>query len=169
MPMVRKISIEKSVVKIVLIPLYLYQYLISPMLGANCRFEPSCSCYVSRALTEHGLFKGGYLACTRLMRCHPFGGCGYDPVPPKCTTFKMHNQIKTQKPKEGRMNNDNRNLIAAIAISILILIVYQIYFIPPETDNQQTSQQAANNACEQYRRCPASSTGCRCHCPNPYH
>ena len=43
------------------------------------------------------------------------------------------------------MNNDNRNLIAAIAISILILIVYQIYFIPPETDNQQTSQQAANN------------------------
>jgi hypothetical protein len=58
-----------------------YQVLISPVLPANCRYWPSCSHYAREALARHGLGKGGWLALRRLMRCHPWGGWGYDPVP----------------------------------------------------------------------------------------
>ena len=59
----------------------LYRYAISPWLGANCRFEPSCSQYALEALRAHGAFKGSWLALRRIGRCHPWGGSGYDPVP----------------------------------------------------------------------------------------
>ena len=59
-----------------------YQLVISPLLGANCRFTPSCSNYAVEAIDTHGTCKGGLLTCKRLLRCHPFGGAGYDPVPP---------------------------------------------------------------------------------------
>lgn len=58
-----------------------YQYAFSPWLGTRCRFEPSCSCYAEQAIAMHGPFKGSALALRRLMKCHPFGGSGYDPVP----------------------------------------------------------------------------------------
>ncbi|MFC3122033.1 membrane protein insertion efficiency factor YidD [Agaribacter flavus] len=58
-----------------------YQTLISPMLGQNCRFYPSCSCYAKEALEVHGLFKGSYLAAKRITRCHPLHPGGVDPVP----------------------------------------------------------------------------------------
>lgn len=58
-----------------------YQYAISPMLGLNCRFHPSCSDYAIEALQRYGLFKGGWLATKRLLRCHPWHCGGYDPVP----------------------------------------------------------------------------------------
>ena len=61
----------------------IYQLGVSPLLGQNCRYEPSCSQYAHEALTEHGLIKGSYLAIKRLLSCHPLGGHGYDPVPPK--------------------------------------------------------------------------------------
>ena len=62
-----------------------YQYLISPFLGQNCRFEPTCSSYAYEAIVEHGLVKGGYLAIRRILKCHPFHEGGFDPVPPgKC-------------------------------------------------------------------------------------
>jgi putative membrane protein insertion efficiency factor len=61
--------------------IWLYQVAISPWLGKNCRYEPSCSHYAAEALLRHGFFKGGYLAAHRLCRCHPWGGSGYDPVP----------------------------------------------------------------------------------------
>ena len=61
---------------------WLYRHGISPWLGANCRFEPSCSAYAEEALREYGGFKGGWLAVKRVSRCHPWGGSGYDPVPP---------------------------------------------------------------------------------------
>lgn len=58
-----------------------YQYLISPMLGKNCRFYPSCSCYTVEAIEVHGAPRGIYLGFQRLLKCHPFHAGGYDPVP----------------------------------------------------------------------------------------
>ena len=58
-----------------------YQLLLSPVLPASCRFEPSCSAYGMEAIRRHGAIKGGWLTARRLMRCHPWGGWGYDPVP----------------------------------------------------------------------------------------
>ncbi len=58
-----------------------YQYCISPFIPRVCRFEPSCSVYTVEALRRHGLIRGGWLAAKRILRCHPWGGSGYDPVP----------------------------------------------------------------------------------------
>ena len=58
-----------------------YQYTISPLLGANCRYTPTCSAYAAEALKIHGPLKGGYLAVKRMFSCHPWGGHGFDPVP----------------------------------------------------------------------------------------
>jgi uncharacterized protein len=58
----------------------LYQWTISPLLGANCRFYPSCSHYADEALRKHGLIKGSYLAARRLARCHPWHEGGVDHV-----------------------------------------------------------------------------------------
>lgn len=59
-----------------------YRYLISPMLGPNCRFYPSCSCYAEQAIDTHGALKGSYLAGRRILKCHPWHEGGFDPVPP---------------------------------------------------------------------------------------
>lgn len=58
-----------------------YQLLLSPMLGASCRYTPTCSQYAIEAIRKHGPFKGGWLALKRIARCHPWGGHGHDPVP----------------------------------------------------------------------------------------
>ena len=60
--------------------LFLQRY-ISPMTPPSCRFVPTCSEYAIEAIKKHGPFKGLYLAVRRLLRCHPWGGSGYDPVP----------------------------------------------------------------------------------------
>ena len=60
-----------------------YQLLVSPLLGTNCRYLPSCSDYAQEAIATHGALRGTGLALARLGRCHPWGGDGYDPVPPK--------------------------------------------------------------------------------------
>ena len=60
----------------------LYRYFVSPMLGPNCRFYPSCSCYAEEAIEHHGIVGGVYLAARRVLRCHPWHPGGYDPVPP---------------------------------------------------------------------------------------
>ncbi|MGQ9864442.1 MAG: membrane protein insertion efficiency factor YidD [Bacteroidia bacterium] len=59
----------------------LYQGMISPFFPPSCRFSPTCSEYARQALLRHGAFRGSYLAMRRLLRCHPWGGKGYDPVP----------------------------------------------------------------------------------------
>lgn len=58
-----------------------YQRAISPALGANCRYFPTCSSYAVEAIEEHGLLRGGWLAVRRIGRCHPFREGGLDPVP----------------------------------------------------------------------------------------
>ena len=59
----------------------LYQYLLSPFLGASCRYNPTCSQYGVEAIRKYGPFKGGWLTLKRIGRCHPWGGHGHDPVP----------------------------------------------------------------------------------------
>ena len=58
-----------------------YQVAISPLKPPTCRFSPTCSTYALEALKKYGLLKGGRLALRRILRCHPWGGSGYDPVP----------------------------------------------------------------------------------------
>ncbi len=60
-----------------------YQYTLGPLLGGRCRFYPSCSEYAIDAFTIHGALKGAWLTLRRLSRCHPLGGHGVDPVPPR--------------------------------------------------------------------------------------
>jgi putative membrane protein insertion efficiency factor len=64
-----------------LIIIKMYQYLISPLTGASCRFIPTCSQYGVEAIKKYGPFKGGWLTLKRIGRCHPWGKHGYDPLP----------------------------------------------------------------------------------------
>jgi putative membrane protein insertion efficiency factor len=59
-----------------------YQLLLSPLLAPACRFLPSCSAYALEAIEVHGPLRGSALAARRVCRCHPWGGSGFDPVPP---------------------------------------------------------------------------------------
>ena len=73
--------------KIITLPLIIliraYQLIISPMLGSNCRFVPTCSEYAMESFKTHGLIKGLFLTIKRIGKCHPWGGHGYDPIPNK--------------------------------------------------------------------------------------
>ena len=60
-----------------------YKLTLSPLIGRQCRFSPSCSEYAAQALIEHGPARGAYLSVRRVCRCNPWGGSGYDPVPPR--------------------------------------------------------------------------------------
>lgn len=65
-----------------------YQLLISPFFPPSCRYFPTCSDYARQAVAAHGPLKGAYLALLRVLRCHPWGGLGYDPVPEKSPSSK---------------------------------------------------------------------------------
>ncbi|MEL7249373.1 MAG: membrane protein insertion efficiency factor YidD [Bacteroidota bacterium] len=66
-----------------ILPIRFYQYAISPLIGPRCRFQPTCSHYAIEAIQEWGIFKGTWLALKRIVKCHPWGPWGYDPVPKK--------------------------------------------------------------------------------------
>ncbi len=66
-------------------PVRLYRAVFSPWVGHNCRYQPTCSAYALEALERHGALRGFWLAFRRVLRCHPFGGSGYDPIPEKRT------------------------------------------------------------------------------------
>lgn len=66
--------------RIVILLVRFYQYVISPWLGPNCRYRPTCSAYTIEALKIHGFWRGGAMAVRRIGSCHPWGGSGYDPV-----------------------------------------------------------------------------------------
>ena len=66
---------------LLIIPIKIYQTIISPLLGPSCRFTPTCSQYAVEAIQKYGPFKGSWLSFKRILKCHPWGGSGYDPVP----------------------------------------------------------------------------------------
>lgn len=74
---------KKAIGFILILPIRFYQYAISPMLGANCRYSPTCSAYTVEAIQEWGPLKGLWMGIKRFSSCHPWGGHGYDPVPKK--------------------------------------------------------------------------------------
>lgn len=71
----------KLMVEVFLLPIKFYKLCISPLLPPSCRYTPTCSEYAMIAIRKYGVLKGGWLAFKRIMRCHPWGGSGYDPVP----------------------------------------------------------------------------------------
>jgi hypothetical protein len=73
--------LSHMIAKLLVLPIRFYQYAISPLLGPSCRFTPTCSEYAKQAILKHGPIKGLGLAIWRILRCNPWGGSGYDPVP----------------------------------------------------------------------------------------
>jgi putative membrane protein insertion efficiency factor len=73
--------LRRLMVMLLVLPIRFYQTSISPLTPPSCRFTPSCSEYARQAIIKHGPFKGLYLAIWRILRCNPWGGSGYDPVP----------------------------------------------------------------------------------------
>lgn len=73
--------ISKIIVQLLLLPVRFYRNFVSPFLPPACRYTPTCSQYAMQALQKHGPVKGLYLAIRRILRCNPWGGSGYDPVP----------------------------------------------------------------------------------------
>lgn len=76
----------------------LYRATLSPLLGARCRFHPSCSCYARTALARHGTMRGGWLTVRRIARCHPLSAGGHDPVPERFSWRRPHAQ-PTEQPQ----------------------------------------------------------------------
>jgi putative membrane protein insertion efficiency factor len=75
-------NILKSIVGgLFIVLIKIYQLILSPLLGAQCRYTPTCSQYGVEAIKKHGAFKGGWLTLKRIARCNPWGGHGHDPVP----------------------------------------------------------------------------------------
>ena len=68
---------------VISLPIRAYRVIFSPWVGHNCRYQPTCSAYALEALEKHGALVGLYLIVRRLLKCHPWGGQGYDPVPKK--------------------------------------------------------------------------------------
>jgi putative membrane protein insertion efficiency factor len=83
--------LRNILIQIIILPIRFYQLAISPLMPASCRHLPTCSQYAIEALRVHGIFKGSWLAFRRIIRCHPWGTHGFDPVPPK--------KIKTKRYK----------------------------------------------------------------------
>ncbi len=73
--------IRRLAIRVLQAPFHLYRYAISPMLGTNCRFQPTCSAYALEALGRHGPIRGTALTLRRIVKCRPGGEAGHDPVP----------------------------------------------------------------------------------------
>ena len=72
---------KKVLVFPIVLLIKIYQLIISPVLGHNCRYNPTCSEYSKMCFQKHGLFYGFYYSFKRIIRCHPWGNSGYDPIP----------------------------------------------------------------------------------------
>lgn len=78
MPSFLTMSMRKAIVAVI----GAYRTFVSPMLGSNCRFHPTCSAYAAQAIEDLGIWRGGWMAIRRIVRCHPYNPGGYDPVHP---------------------------------------------------------------------------------------
>lgn len=78
-----RMMLSRGAIWLLTLPIRFYQLAISPHTPPSCRFTPTCSQYALEALRIHGPARGLWLALRRLARCHPWGGSGYDPVPPR--------------------------------------------------------------------------------------
>ncbi|MCC2607212.1 membrane protein insertion efficiency factor YidD [Planctobacterium marinum] len=76
-------KVDKALRRALIMFIQLYQRLMSPILGQNCRFHPTCSQYSIMAIEEHGALKGSWLTIRRIIRCHPLNPGGFDPIPQK--------------------------------------------------------------------------------------
>lgn len=74
-------GLRRLFILVLTLPILFYKSAISPLTPPSCRFTPSCSTYALEAIRRHGPIYGLYLALRRILRCHPWGGSGYDPVP----------------------------------------------------------------------------------------
>ncbi len=74
-------SLNGALGRLLLALINFYRRFISPVIGQRCRFVPSCSAYGLEAISKHGPWRGGWLTIRRLLRCHPWTPCGFDPVP----------------------------------------------------------------------------------------
>ncbi|HQB69464.1 MAG TPA: membrane protein insertion efficiency factor YidD [Paludibacteraceae bacterium] len=72
---------KKIIIYLLILPIRFYQAAISPMFPSSCRYTPTCSQYSIEAIKKHGPLKGLWLGIKRILRCNPWGGSGYDPVP----------------------------------------------------------------------------------------
>ena len=88
--------LRSGMIWLAIIPIRIYQYTISPLLPTSCRHVPTCSQYTIEALRTHGLLKGTWLAAGRILRCHPWGTHGFDPVPPR--PYKIFKFRKINSP-----------------------------------------------------------------------
>lgn len=88
---------RKVLIAIVLFPVRLYQWIISPLFPASCRHTPTCSNYTVQAVNEWGPFKGLWMGIKRLSKCHPWGTTGYDPVPKKEDSKCSHKNCNHNK------------------------------------------------------------------------
>ena len=80
----------KMLRQLVIFPVRVYQKLVSPLFPCVCRYQPTCSQYMIEAIQNYGVVKGVVLGIKRLLRCHPWGGCGYDTVVPKKDDKNLH-------------------------------------------------------------------------------
>ena len=87
--------ISRLVILVLQALILVWQWVLSPVLGANCRYEPSCSRYTAEALNNHGVVRGGWLSVRRIVSCNPWGGAGYDPVPPSATACGHAHHVPT--------------------------------------------------------------------------
>ncbi len=82
--------LARAIGRLLVLPIRAYQRFISPLLGDRCRFYPSCSEYMARAITKHGPLRGAYLGTRRLIRCHPWNPGGFDDVPEMFSWRRHH-------------------------------------------------------------------------------
>lgn len=93
--------------QILILPIRFYQRCISPLLPAACRYTPTCSHYAVEAIQAYGPIKGVWMGIKRIISCNPWGGYGYDPVPPVITNFHSHDTDATQAIISMDVNNFN--------------------------------------------------------------
>ena len=91
-------AIRQIFIYLLVLPIRLYRHVISPLFPPRCRYTPSCSQYAIEALRKHGPLKGLWLAIYRILRCNPFGGFGYDPVPDSFRFFYYKKEMRGALP-----------------------------------------------------------------------